>query len=126
MLSELKDFVKTIGIGEHFSIGKIDSAKDKSIGVYGDSNRERVEAIGRESSYDRANARILIHWTKNLRETEAAARELFEALRYIHNVQMGDVFVYFLDLTQGEPAFVGTDDNGIYEYVITLSILYRR
>lgn len=126
MLAEFRDFIKTFAVGDYFSIGKIDSTKDKSIGVYGDSSYTRVEAIGKESNYDIANLRILIHWNKNLSETEAAARALYDYLRYQSDFDMSDIHVYYLDLIQGEPLFVGTDDNGVYEYVITMRIYYRR
>lgn len=126
MLAEFKDFIKTLGVGDYFSIGKIDSSKDKSIGVYGDTTSYRIEAIGKDSKYDIANMRILIHWNKNLNETESAARSLYELLRYQSNFDMSGIYVYFIDLIQGEPIFVGTDNNGIYEYVITLRLIYRR
>lgn len=126
MLAEFRDFVKTFNIGEHFSIGKIDGSKNKSIGIYGDTNGVRVEAIGKLSSYDRTNIRILIHWTKNLKETEEAARTLYSALRNLNDFTMTDTHVQILDLLQGEPTFVGTDENGVYEYVITLTLYYRR
>lgn len=126
MLVEFKDYIKQFNIGEHFSIGKIDSSKDKSIGIYGDSYPIRIEAIGKNSSYDIANIRILVHWTKNLMETEEAARELFKNLRYKTDFYMNDIKVNYLDLSTGEPIFVGTDENGVYEYVITLRINYRR
>ena len=126
MLAEFRDFVKTLEVGEHFSIGKIDSSLDKSIGIYGDSNLDRIEAIGKDSMYDISNMRILIHWTKNLAETEAASRSLYELLRYQSNFDMSGIYVYFIDLIEGEPIFVGTDNNGIYEYVITLRLVYRR
>ena len=126
MLAEFRDFVKTLEVGEHFSIGKIDSSKDKSIGIYGDTNGNRIEAIGKDSMYDISNMRILIHWNKNLTETEAASRSLYELLRYQNNFDMSGIHVYFIDLIDGEPIFVGTDNNGIYEYVITLRLVYRR
>ena len=126
MLAEFRDFVKTLEVGEHFSIGKIDSSKDKSIGIYGDTNNNRIEAIGKDSMYDISNMRILIHWNKNLTETEAASRSLYELLRYQNNFDMSGIHVYFIDLIDGEPIFVGTDNNGIYEYVITLRLIYRR
>lgn len=126
MLAEFRDFVKTLEVGEHFSIGKIDSSKDKSIGIYGDTNNNRIEAIGKDSMYDISNMRILIHWNKNLTETEAASRSLYELLRYQNNFDMSGIHVYFIDLIEGEPIFVGTDNNGIYEYVITLRLIYRR
>ena len=126
MLAEFRDFVKTLEVGEHFSIGKIDGSLDKSIGIYGDSNLDRIEAIGKNSKYDISNMRILIHWNKNLTETEAASRSLYELLRYQNNFDMSGIYVYFIDLIEGEPIFVGTDNNGIYEYVITLRLIYRR
>lgn len=126
MLAEFRDFVKTLEVGEHFSIGKIDGSLDKSIGIYGDSNTDRIEAIGKKSMYDISNMRILIHWNKNLTETEAASRSLYELLRYQNNFDMSGIHVYFIDLIEGEPIFVGTDNNGIYEYVITLRLVYRR
>lgn len=126
MLAEFKDYIKSFGIGDYFSIGKIDNSKDKSIGVYGDTNDFRIEAINKFSSYDKANMRILVHWNKNLRETEDAARTLYNNLRYQTDFDMSTIHVYYVDLLQGEPIFVGTDANGVYEYVITLSLYYKR
>ena len=76
MLAEFRDYIKTLNVAEHYSIGKIDNAKDKSLGIYGDSTRRRIEAIGKEKSYGIMQFRILLHWTKNLNETEAQARSL--------------------------------------------------
>ena len=126
MLGEFRDFVKTLNIGDYFSVGKIDGSKDKSIGIYSDPAYSRVEAIGGLSSYDRASVRILVHWTKNAAETERAARSLFEGLRYQTDFDMDGIHVQYIDLTSQEPIPVGTDDNGIYEYVIPLVIFYRR
>ena len=126
MLAEFRDYIKSFNIGDYFSIGKIDNSKNKSIGIYGDSNYTRIEAIGKESSYDIANIRILIHWNKNNKETEINARELYNNLRYQNDFDIDTIHVNFLDLTTGEPIFVGTDENGVYEYVITLQINYRR
>ena len=33
-LADVRDWLKTFNIGEHFYIGKLDNKKDKSIGVY--------------------------------------------------------------------------------------------
>lgn len=126
MLVEFKDFIKTFEIGEHFSIGLIDESKDKSIGIYGNSSPNRIEAVGKESKYSMTFMRILVHWNKNLRETETAARSLFELLRYQSNFDMGDIHVNYIDLLSEEPIYLGTDENGVYEYVISLRIFYRR
>lgn len=126
MLVEFKDFIKTFEVGEHFSIGIIDGALDKSIGIYGQAPSYRIEAIGKESKYSMTYMRILVHWNKNLRETETAARSLFESLRYQSDFDMGEIHVNYIDLLTEEPIFVGTDENGVYEYVISMRIFYRR
>lgn len=127
MLAEFRDFLKTKIDADYFSIGKIDGTKDKSIGVYGDSSYlSRVEAIGRAKTYDRAGIRILVHWNKNMRETESVARELFENIRYITDTDMSGIHVHYLDLQYGEPVYVGTDTEGVYEYVIACVVYYER
>lgn len=126
MLAEFRDYLKTQIEADHYSIGKIDGTKDKSVGVYSDGSYERIEAIGRAKTYDRAGIRILIHWNKNMRETETVARDLYEKLRYITDTDFGDIHVYYLDLQYGEPVYVGTDDEGVYEYVIRCVVYYER
>lgn len=126
MLAELRDFLKTQIDADHYSIGKIDDSKLKSVGVYGDYNNRRVEAVGRAKSYDEAGVRILLHWTKNLNETESVARDLYEKLRYITDTDMGNIHVQYLSLNYAEPVLVGTDGNGVFEYVISGTVYYRR
>ncbi len=127
MLVQFKDYLKTLNVADHYSVGKIDNSKEKSLGVYSSAGGEsRIEAIGRESSYDRANVRLLLHWNKNAVETENSARTLFEKIRYITDTQMGDIFVCYVHLLNQEPVFLGTDDNGVYEYYLSVDIYYNR
>ena len=125
MLAEFRDYLKTLNVADHYSIGKIDNSKDKSLGVYADSTMRRVEAVGKCKSYGVFQFRILLHWNKNLNDTETQARSLFEQLRYITDTDMGTMHVQYLDLQHEEPVFVGTDSNGVYEYVIRGTIYYR-
>ena len=126
MLAEFKDYLKTLDLATNYYIGKIDNSKQETIGIYPMGGNARVEAVGRESSYDIAGVRMLIHWNKNARESEISARNIFESIRYITDTDMGDIHIDYLDLTEGEPAFIGTDDNGVYEYHISARIYYRR
>ena len=126
MLEELKDYLKTLDLADYYYVGKIDNKREKVIGVYSMANGTRVEAIGKQSSYDKAGFRILVHWNKNAVETEETARAIYEALRYITNTEMGDLYVYYLDLDMGEPVFLGTDQENVYEYHISGTIYYRR
>lgn len=128
MLAEFRDYLKQLNIADNYSIGKIDNSKEKSIGIYGASNAvgTRIEAVGKDSSYDRAGVRILLHWNRNMKESEAAARVLYESIRYITGVDMDGIHVQYLDLLDPEPRFIDTDENGVYEYVISAAIYYRR
>lgn len=126
MLAEIRDYLKTLNIADYYTIGKIDNAKERAIGVYGDGYLGRVEAFGKNSSYDITGIRILYHGTKNLKETEQVARSLYESLRYITDIDMSSIHIQYLDLNYSEPVFLGTDSNGVYEYVISGVIYYRR
>lgn len=126
MLAEFKDYLKSLDVADYYYIGKIENIKEKVIGVYSVGNMERVEAVGRASSYDVAELQILVHWNRNARESEEASRSLYESIRYIQDEQMGDIYVAFVDLEYGEPVFLGTDENNVYEYSIMLRVYFGR
>lgn len=126
MLAEIRDYLKNLSSAEHFSIGKIDNSKDKSLGVYGGDSLFNVDAIGKYSTYGISRIRILLHWTNDLKETETEARSLYENLRYLSDVAMGTIHVEYMRLESSEPVFIGTDENGVYEYVINATVYYRR
>lgn len=124
ILSAFRDYIDTEQTPAY--LGKIPNAQQNCLGVYGVSNGLRVEALGNESSYDIAGFRILVHGNMNARITEQTARDLFEELRYVTDTQMGDFFVNYIDLDTGEPTFIGTDENNVYEFHISGQIYYRR
>lgn len=124
ILSALRDYIGTEQTPAY--LGKIPNAQQMCFGVYGVSNGLRVEALGNESSYDVAGFRILVHGNMNARITEQTARDLFQRLRYVTDTQMGDFFVNYIDLDMGEPSFIGTDENNVYEFHISGQIYYRR
>ena len=124
ILSALRDYITTETMPAY--LGKIPNAQQNCIGVYGVSYARRVEAIGKQSSYDVAGFRLLIHGTGNARTTEDAARTLYESLRYVTDAQMGDYDVEYIDLDTGEPTFIGTDENNVYEFHISGMIYYKR
>ena len=141
MIAEFKDYLKTLNVADYYYIGKIENSKEKVLGIYPDTSTPRVEAIGKNSSYGTFGVRLLLHWNKNARETETQARSLFNSIRYIQDTDMthyedtGDstdepiastVYVQFIDWDYDEPIFVGTDANGVYEYVITGTIYYQK
>lgn len=126
MLSELKDYLKTLNVATYYSVGKIDNSKQKSLGIYSDSSTRRVESIGNNSSYGTMRIRILLHWNKSAVETEVASKNLFDKIRYIQDLDLTDEYIEYIDWDYNTPVFIGTDDNGVYEYVISGIVFYRR
>jgi len=129
MLEDVRDYIASLNLSEHTYMGKLDSKKEKSIGVY-HSKRETPyrTAIGGPSlqSYGVKSVSFLVHWNKSPRETEKAATSIFDALRDTREVKVNNATVKFIQLLYDEPIDVGTDDNGIYEMVIDAAVIYQK
>ena len=144
MIVEFKDYLKTLGVADYYYIGKIENIKEKVLGIYSAyTNPRRIESVGKNGSYGAYGVRLLLHWNKNAKESEASALNLFEKIRYIQDTDMshteitdtGDsseevvtttVHVQYIDWDYDEPNFIGTDENNVYEYVISGTIYYRK
>lgn len=129
MLSDIREWLKTLDIGEHFYIGKLDNKKEKSIGVYQRKSSEPLAmTIGgpENKKYDVKRVSVLLHWTKNARETEIASLSLFEKIMNLKQVTIGQTHVNYIRLMVPEPQDVGTDDAGVYERVIWFDLYYER
>lgn len=127
-LSDVRDYIRSLGIAENVYQSKMDSKEDKSIGVYSSKHsREYKTAIGGPAlrSYGVKYVTFLVHWNKSPRETENASFELFEALEKMREVKVNEETIKFIQLLTNEPVNVDTDDNGIYEMVIEAAVIYE-
>ncbi|WP_312426322.1 phage tail terminator protein [Lacrimispora sp.] len=118
-----------IAVDDNVYIGKLDNKKQKSIGVYSrpTSGPANIAIGGLEcTTYDTKPVSLLIHWSKSKDETERTAYNLFEKLRSITSLTIGDTHINYLRLMVPEPQDVGSDDAGVYEYVIWLDFIYER
>ena len=130
-LNDIRGYIACLGIADdkNVYIGKLNNKKDRSIGVY---NRQGsgppVMALGGydHSSYDIRRISLLIHWDKDVRASEQAAYSLYEKLKNVSSLSIGDTPINCIILQVPEPVDVGTDDNGVYEYVIWLDFVYQR
>jgi len=126
-LSDVRDWLKSFEIAEHYYIGKLDNKPDKAFGVYSiKQSGAPVQAIGQEMSYRELAVSVLIHWNNNADSTDKVAWQLFEQLRTIKNLQINGHAVYILEMLVPEPVDVGTDKKGIYERVIDFKLYYER
>lgn len=126
-LANIRDFLKQFELFDHYYIGKLDNKKDRSLGVYSLKRSEQpVTAIGGDSSYDIKSVSLLIHYNNNADETEIVAQRLFEKLRTVKKVKIGNSKIYMIQLLMPEAVDIGTDDKGVYESVIEMKIYYER
>ncbi|MFT4107742.1 MAG: minor capsid protein [Lacrimispora sp.] len=130
-LKDVRQYISGLGIAvdDNVYTGKLDSKKQKSIGVYSrpTSGPANIAIGGLEcTTYDTKPVSLLIHWNKNKDETERAAYRLFEKLRSVSSLTIGDAHVNYLRLMVPEPQDVGSDDDRVYEYVIWLDFIYER
>ena len=131
ILNEIRKYIAGLGIAEdsHVYIGKLDNKQQRSIGVYSRSGSGPPgTALGGPAytTYDTKRISLLVHWSKSKSETERAAYGLFEKLRNVTSLSIAGTHINHLCLMVPEPQDVGTDDNGVYEYVIWLDFIYQR
>lgn len=127
LLSEVKDWLKTKVDCPNWYIGKIDANVDECIGIYSVEGGKPNIAIGGlgNTSYTTKSVSILVHWDKYITPAEQKAQEVYNVL-FGQNDVIGDKRVIQFDMKTSEPVGVGTDSNGIYEFVIEVNIIYER
>ena len=123
------NWIKTLKIANNYYCGTLNSKKDKSIGVYQlKENRARDISIGGldNTKTGAKGISILVHWNSSTRETENTALLLYNKIAAAKDVSIGDFKVNYIRLLHNEPIDVGTDENGICEYVIEFVVYYER
>lgn len=127
----IREYISSLGIAadDNVYIGRLDSKKDKSIGVYSRPMSGGPEiALGGLpcTTYATKPISLLVHWTKRASESEEAANELYKKLLNISSLVIDGTPINYLRLMVPEPQDVGADDNGVYEFVIWLDFIYER
>ncbi|BBI32366.1 phage tail terminator protein [Cohnella abietis] len=126
-LAEVRDWLKTQVVSPQWYIGKIDGSKQQCIGLYNVNGSAPVIAVGGldNTSYGIKSISILVHWTKNADTAEVKAQEVYAAL-FGQSATIDGKRVVMFQMRHPEPLSVGTDSEGVYEYVIETTIYYER
>lgn len=127
LLSEVREYFKSKIECPQWYIGKIDGTKEQCIGIYSIRGPRSHIALGglENTSYSTKAISILIHWGKNANIAEQKAQEIFNSL-FGQKAIIGGKRVINFNMITTEPISVGTDKNGIYEYVIEVNIIHER
>ncbi|MDE7210275.1 MAG: hypothetical protein K2O03_02370 [Lachnospiraceae bacterium] len=128
---EIRDWIAGLGVTEagRVYIGKLDNKQQKAIGVYGrEVSGFPITALGGTgySTYNVRHISLLVHWTKRQEESEEVAYYLFRLLQGQQGFTAGKTRVLSIQLQMPEPQPIGTDETGVYEFVIWLDFIYER
>lgn len=128
-LADIRDWLRGLGAVEAtWSIGRLDAREERRCCVYqrADYGPAQVAIGGRPCTRTLVKrASVLVHWSRNHRETEEAALALEDALRCNPPAEIGGAGVSYVALMLPEPIDLGSDDNGIFERAIWLDIHYQ-
>ena len=124
-LSDIRDYLRGIfPETKRFFIGRVDTAQEKCIGIYDGEPLPAVYALG-PKTYDTLSVSILVYWTDNARETEAAARALYDRLRAADFPEIGGHSVPLISLKHDAPQDCTRPDSPVYEQVIEAVFHYN-
>lgn len=126
-LAAVRDWLKEQVSCPNWYIGKADTSKPQCICLYNINNGMPVLAIGglANTSYAVKAVSILVHWSKNADTAERKAQEVYASL-FGQSAVIGGKRVISFQMRTPEPVSVGTDEAGIFEYVIEFTIYYER
>lgn len=126
-LKEVKDWMKD-NLQCDVDYWKIGSYvnKDKTICVKNlTSNRNKLAIGGLKNTSTRTKGiSIVIHWDKNPDESERVAQDI-HALFYGQRPVIESYHVVTCQMRSDEPISLGTDNEGIYEYVVEMWMTYQ-
>ena len=129
-LADIRDWLKSFGLFDNYYIGRIDSKKKNSLGVYNLQDAGRREVIGGLKVYEKKGVSLLIHGDTNKANTERKAWYLYNAIESVsknENILIAkEKKVFFIELLNNEPIDVNQDADSVYEYVIEMNIYFEK
>ena len=130
LLADIRDWLKSFGLFDNYYIGRLDTKKKNSLGVYNLQDDGRREVIGGLKKYEKKGVSLLIHGDSNKANTEKKAFSLYNALESLitscEYPSIGDKKVFFIELLNNQPIDVDQDESSTYEYVIELNIYFEK
>lgn len=126
LLSEIRDFLKTKIESPQWYLNKVGD-KEQSITIYNTLGLAPRMALGglKQTSFTTKAISILVHWGKDSNKAELKAQEVYNAL-FGKSGAIGGKRVIQFKMKTDEPVYVGTDKEGVIEYVIETIIYHER
>lgn len=126
LLSEIREYLKTKIESPQWYLNKVGD-KEESITVYNTTGPSPRIALGglEQTSYTTKAISLLVHWGKDSNKAELKAQEVYNAF-FGQDGTIGGKRVIQFKMKTDSPIYVGTDTEGIIEYVIETIIYYER
>lgn len=129
-LADIRNWLKSFGLFDNYYIGRLDSKKKNSLGVYNLQDAGKREVIGGLKVYEKKGVSLLIHGDTNKANTERKAWDLYNAIESVsknENILIAkEKKVFFIELLNNEPIDVNQDADSVYEYVIEMNIYFEK
>lgn len=130
-LRDIRDYIASLNIAydDNCYMGILPDKEEKSIGTYPlkRDNGNPIPIGGKDNrSFLTKSVSFLVHWNNSPTETEKVANELFSALQDTRYEEVNGHTIKFIKTFEEEPVWIGTDSNGIYEYVIECAFYFMK
>lgn len=125
-LDDVINWLETVVESPNWYIGQI-GKPDKSIGLYNTTGAQPRIAVGglEATGYVIKPISILVHWGRNADLAERKAQEVYNAF-FGQKAVIGGKRVSMFKMVTPQPVNVGTDSEGVFEYVIEVHIYHER
>lgn len=127
-LADVRDYIASLNLTKEVYMGKLPDKPERSIGVYNSKHQYPYHGtLGgpNQQGYGIKHVTLLVHWNKSPRDTEKAATALFDAMNVARDVKINETTIKFI-----QPLYdlqdIGTDESGVYEYVIEAAVIYEK
>lgn len=126
LLSEIREYLKGKIESPQWYLNKVGD-KEQSITIYNTVGPAPRIALGglEQTSFTTKAISILVHWGKDSIKAELKAQEVYNAL-FGQDGTIGGRRVIQFKMKTDSPIYVGTDTEGVIEYVIETIIYYER
>lgn len=127
LLSDIREYLKTKVECPQWYLNKMGGTKEESITIYNSIGPAPRMALGEleNTSYTTKAISILVHWGKDSNKAELKAQEVYNAF-FGQDETIGGKRVIQFKMKTDSPIYVGTDSEGIIEYVIETIIYHER
>ena len=127
-LADVRDYIASLDITKEVYMGKLPDKSERSIGVYNSKHQYPYHGtLGgpNQQGYGIKHITLLVHWNKSPRDTEKVATALFDAINVVRDAKINETTIKFIQ-TPYDLQEIGTDDAGVYEYVIEAAVIYEK